>query len=97
MEPWVQDIVEAMTEDPAMKIELIGHFDSIENDRTRVRPDLVPLAKERAEAVRDAMVEAGIDIGRITVSSKDATEPADESDSEVGRSKNRRVAVVVKK
>lgn len=97
MEPWVQDIVEAMTEDSLMRIELIGHFDATENDRTRVRPDLVPLAKERAEAVRDALVEAGIATGRITVTAMDAKQPADESDSEVGMSKNRRVTVVVKK
>lgn len=97
MEPWLTDLTKAMTEDPAIKIELVGHFDSVENDRTRVRPDLVPLAKERAEAVRDALVEAGIDTGRITVVAKDASEPADESDSEIGRSKNRRVDVVVKK
>ena len=97
MEPWVQDIVEAMNEDPAMKIELVGHFDATENERTRVRPDLVPLAKERAEAVRDALVEAGIDTARITVSAMDAKQPADETNTEVGMSKNRRVNVVVKR
>jgi outer membrane protein OmpA-like peptidoglycan-associated protein len=97
MDPWVEDILEAMKEDASLKIELIGHFDATENDRTRVRPDLVPLAKERAEAVRDALVEGGIDTGRITVTAKDANEPADETGTEVGMSKNRRVNVVVKK
>ncbi|HRH38816.1 MAG TPA: OmpA family protein, partial [Flavobacteriales bacterium] len=91
MEPWVEDIVEAMKADPAMKIELIGHFDAVENDRTRVRPDLVPLAKERAEAVRDALVEAGVETARILCTAKDANEPADETGTEVGMSKNRRV------
>ena len=97
MDPWVEDILEAMKEDASLKIELIGHFDATENDRTRVRPDLVPLAKERAEAVRDALVEGGIETGRITVTVKDANEPADETGTEVGMSKNRRVNVVVKK
>lgn len=97
MDPWVEDILEAMKEDASLKIELIGHFDATENDRTRVRPDLVPLAKERAEAVRDALVEGGIETGRITVTAKDANEPADETGTEVGMSKNRRVNVVVKK
>lgn len=97
MDPWVEDIVEAMKEDVNLKVELIGHFDATENERTRVRPDLVPLAKERAEAVRDALVEAGIDAGRIIVASKDANEPADETGTEVGMSKNRRVNVVIKK
>ncbi|MCB9184677.1 MAG: OmpA family protein [Flavobacteriales bacterium] len=62
-----------------------------------VRPDLVPLATERAEAVKEALVEAGIDGGRIMVEAKDANEPADESGTEVGMSKNRRVTVTVKK
>ncbi len=97
MDPWIEDIIKAMKEDTNLKIELIGHFDATENDRTRVRPDLVPLAKERAEAVRDALVEGGIDTGRITVTAKDANEPADETGTEVGMSKNRRVNVVVKK
>ncbi|HRD53516.1 MAG TPA: OmpA family protein, partial [Flavobacteriales bacterium] len=81
---------------PAMKIELVGHFDATEMDRTRIRPDLVELSKERAEAVRDALVEAGVQAARITVSGKDASEPADDSGTEVGMSKNRRVEVVVK-
>lgn len=97
MEPWVEDIAEAMKEDLAMRIVLTGHFDATENDRTRVRPDLVPLATERAEAVKEALVEAGIDGGRIMVEAKDANEPADESGTEVGMSKNRRVTVTVKK
>lgn len=97
MEPWIEDIVEAMKEDPAMRVELTGHFDATENERTRVRPDLVPLATERAEAVKEALVEGGIDAGRITVAAKDANEPADESGTEVGMSKNRRVTVTVKK
>lgn len=97
MEPWLEDIAEAMKEDPAMRVVLTGHFDATENDRTRVRPDLVPLATERAEAVKEALVEAGIDGGRIMVEAKDANEPADESGTEVGMSKNRRVTVTVKK
>ncbi len=97
MEPWLEDIAEAMKQDPAMRVVLTGHFDATENDRTRVRPDLVPLATERAEAVKEALVEAGIDGGRIMVEAKDANEPADESGTEVGMSKNRRVTVTVKK
>lgn len=97
MDPWLTVLVEAMKADPSFRIELVGHLDATEMDRTRVRPDLAELAKERAEAVRDALVEAGIDASRITVSGKDASEPADDSGSEVGMSKNRRVEVVVKK
>jgi len=96
MDPWVANLTEAMKADPAIKVELVGHFDATEMDRTRVRPDLVELSKERAEAVRDALVEAGVEAVRISVSGKDASQPIDESNTEVGMSKNRRVEVVVK-
>lgn len=97
MDTWVDSFVEFMKGDPSFKVELVGHIDATENERTRVRPDLVPLAMERAEAVRDALVEAGIDQARITVKAKGSDEPADDTGTEVGMSKNRRVQVVVKK
>ncbi|MFN3876495.1 MAG: OmpA family protein, partial [Flavobacteriales bacterium] len=97
MDPWLNNLAEAMKEDPSLRIELVGHFDATEWDRTRIRPDLQELAKERAEAVKDALVEAGIDAGRIAIAAKDASEPADDSGTEVGMSKNRRVEVVVKR
>ncbi|MCC6939442.1 MAG: OmpA family protein [Flavobacteriales bacterium] len=97
MEPWVTNLIEAMKENTTFKIELIGHFDSVEMDRTRVRPDLVDLSKERAESVKEALVEAGIDAARVLIVGKDASEPADDSNTEVGMSKNRRVEVAIKK
>ncbi|MBL0128770.1 MAG: OmpA family protein [Flavobacteriales bacterium] len=97
MEPWVTNLIEAMKENTTFKIELIGHFDAVEMDRTRVRPDLVDLSKERAEAVKEALVEAGIDAARVLIVGKDASDPADDSGTEVGMSKNRRVEVAIKK
>jgi flagellar motor protein MotB len=93
MESWLTELVNAMKTDANIKIRLTGHLDGTELERTRVRPDLLPLAKERAEAVRDALVESGIDTARIAVATKEATEPADNSGTEVGMSKNRRVEV----
>lgn len=97
MDPWLSALADAMKADPSFSIELVGHFDATEMERTRVRPDLIELSKERAEAVRDALVEAGIDAKRITVTGKDASEPADDSGTEAGMSKNRRVEVEVRK
>jgi outer membrane protein OmpA-like peptidoglycan-associated protein len=97
MDTWLNDLIAAMKADPAFKVELIGHVDATELDRTRVRPDLLELGKERAEAVRDALVEGGVEAARITVAGKDASEPADDGGSEVSMSKNRRVEVVVQK
>ena len=94
-ESWLTELVTALKADPNVKVTLVGHLDGTEFDRTRVRPDLLPLAKERAEALRDALVESGIDATRIAVTSKEATEPADDTGTEVGMSKNRRVEVEI--
>jgi outer membrane protein OmpA-like peptidoglycan-associated protein len=97
MEPWLSEMVAAMKEDASIKVTLIGHIDAKEVERIRMRPDLASLGKERAEMVRDALVEAGIETARITVSSLDGTAPVDESGTEMGASKNRRVEVELKK
>jgi outer membrane protein OmpA-like peptidoglycan-associated protein len=93
MEPWLNELVSHMKEDPAIRIRLTGHIDETEKDRMRMRPDLEELARERAEAVKEALVEAGIDAARITTAAKGADELADDTGTEVGMSKNRRVEV----
>ena len=93
MDAWVTEMVAAMKEDPAVKVSLIGHLDATEVDRIRMRPDLASLAKERAEALRDALLEGGIEASRITVSGLDGSAPVDTTGTEVGMSKNRRVEV----
>jgi outer membrane protein OmpA-like peptidoglycan-associated protein len=97
MDTWLNDLVAAMKADASFRVELVGHVDAVEMDRTRVRPDLAELGKERAESVRDALVEAGVEAGRITVSGKDSSEPLDDGATEVAMSKNRRVEVAIKK
>jgi outer membrane protein OmpA-like peptidoglycan-associated protein len=93
MEAWLNDMVGSMQADAAIKVNLVGHMDATEMERTRVRPDLLELAKERAQAVKDALVEAGIDASRISVSAKAGDEPTDTSGTDIGMSKNRRVEV----
>lgn len=93
MESWLNDMIGSMKQDAAIKVKLIGHMDATEMERTRVRPDLLMLAKERADAVKDALIEAGIDATRITVDSKAGDAPVDNSGTDLGMSKNRRVEV----
>jgi len=97
MEPWLKDMAGFMKEDATIKVKLIGHMDATEVERTRVRPDLLTLGKERAEALKDALVESGIDAARITVDAKSGDEPVDTSGTDIGMSKNRRVEVEVVK
>jgi flagellar motor protein MotB len=79
--------------DPTIKVKLVGHMDATEMERTRVRPDLLELAKERAAAVQDALIEAGIDAARISVDAKAGDVPVDNSGTDLGMSKNRRVEI----
>jgi flagellar motor protein MotB len=61
-----------------------------------MRPDLASLATERAEAVKEALVESGIDAARISVAARNGDEPVDTSGTDMGMSKNRRVEVVLR-
>ena len=87
------ELVTALKADPAIRVRLVGHTDAIEADRVRMRPDLTDLDKDRAGAVKDALVEAGIDAARITVTGQKHESPADAGDDEVALAKNRRVEV----
>ncbi len=89
----MSELAAALKADPAIRIRLVGHTDAIEADRVRMRPDLTDLDKERAETVKQALVEAGIDAARITTAGLKHESPADAGDDEVALAKNRRVEV----
>jgi outer membrane protein OmpA-like peptidoglycan-associated protein len=97
MEPWVDELVGYLKADPSIKIKLAGHVDATEKDRMRMRPDLEALAQERADTVKEALVEAGIDASRITTVGVPPGEPSEDGDTEVSMSKDRRVEVQVAK
>lgn len=82
---------------PSINIKLTGHTDVKEVERMRMRPDLAELGKDRAEKVKEYLVNAGIAADRIsTVGMKDES-PAVDGEDEVSSSQNRRVEVDVVK
>lgn len=93
MDDELNGLVQALKADSVLRIRLVGHTDAIEADRVRMRPDLTDLDKERAEAVKDALVEAGIVADRISIAGQKHESPADAGDDEVALAKNRRVEV----
>lgn len=93
MEPWIEEMAKFMEEDPTIRVRLTGFIDETEKDRMRMRPDLETLAEERAEAVKEALIEAGIPASRLSTAAKGAEELADDAGTEVAMSKNRRVEV----
>lgn len=97
MDPMIAELIALMKTNADIRIRLVGHTDAIEADRVRMRPDLTDLDKERADAVKAAFTEAGIDEARITVAGQKAESPADAGDDEVALAKNRRVEIEIEK
>jgi outer membrane protein OmpA-like peptidoglycan-associated protein len=53
------------------------------------------LSRQRAEAVRKALVGAGLDGGRIQTVGRGKAEPVADNASAEGRARNRRVEIIV--
>ncbi len=97
MKAQMDTLVTVLKANTAIRVQLTGHTDLQEEDRVRMRPDLTELGKDRAEQVKDYMVQAGIEASRIQVAGRKADQPASEGDDEVTLSQNRRVEVDVVK
>ena len=75
---------------PGLHLAVEGHTDSIGSDEYNRR-----LSEQRAGAVRDYLVQQGINSGAITASGFGKSEPVASNDTPEGRQQNRRVELVV--
>ncbi len=71
-------------------IEIQGHTDSTGSSEHNMR-----LGQERADAVRLYLNQKGVALNRLSTISYGETQPVDSNKSKDGRSKNRRVVIVV--
>ncbi len=78
--------VKVMQDYPSIRIEIAGHTDSV---GTRERN--LELSQMRADAVRDYMVEKGIEASRIHTRGAGPDEPIADNKTNAGRQKNRRI------
>ncbi len=99
----IQKIAKVMAAHPSTKVVLIGHTDNVEAKQFANTtagappPDLEALAADlsraRAEAVKQALVSAGVAGPRINVEGHGAEESVADNDKPKGRLANRRVEI----
>lgn len=81
----LQEMVNFLTYNPTIKIEISGHTDNAGNDGLNQT-----LSENRAKAVYQFLISSKIDAGRLQFKGYGKTQPIASNDNEDGRSKNRR-------
>lgn len=84
-------LAQALQRCPSAIVEVAGHTDSVGGEAENQR-----LSEQRASAVVDYLVRAGIDRARLFPTGHGAANPVASNDTEAGRARNRRIELVVK-
>ena len=88
--PYINDIVILLSENEMLNIEIIGHTDNV-----GTRDANQYISENRAEVVKNYLVEKGVDVARIETKGMGDKQPLFENDTKENRSKNRRVEFVI--
>jgi outer membrane protein OmpA-like peptidoglycan-associated protein len=75
---------------PGLSIEVDGHTDNVGSDAFNQR-----LSEERANAVREYLVQQGVSLNAVSAKGFGKTAPIASNDTPTGRAQNRRVELVV--
>lgn len=86
----IEEVVDLLQSEPDKNIRIEGHTDSTGNSETNLR-----LSQQRADAVLTALVNLGVDASRITSIGMGEDFPIASNDTEEGRSRNRRVDIIL--
>ncbi|SBV52693.1 OmpA family protein [Xanthomonas bromi] len=82
----LDDMVEKMSQMNDARFLIVGHTDNVGQ-----RESNLALSQERAQAVKDYMVQKGIDGARMNVQGKGPDQPVADNASPDGRARNRRI------
>lgn len=75
-----------LSRNPQIRVKIIGHTDNVGSDAANQK-----LSEGRAEAVRQDLIDRGIDPSRLEAEGRGESQPIDTNDTEEGRQNNRRV------
>jgi OmpA-OmpF porin, OOP family len=84
----LQEVAEVLELNPGVRVEIQGHTDNRGSEAYNQQ-----LSERRAQAVRDFLVEAGIDADRLTAKGYGESKPVLPNTSDANMAKNRRVQV----
>ena len=82
----LDNVVKVINENPAYLLTIEGHTDNVGKSDFNLN-----LSRDRANAVRDYLVNKGIAAGRMTSTGYGDTKPVEDNKTAAGRAKNRRV------
>lgn len=91
MQETIDQIAALLTDNEDLRVSIEGHTDNVGQPESNKA-----LSERRAEAVRKAVIDAGVDPSRIGAVGWGQERPIADNRSEEGRAKNRRVEIVKK-
>ncbi len=86
----LDQIAKIFIENPTYKVEIQGHTDNVGKPAANLR-----LSDERANAVRDYLIDKGVPAKQLTAKGYGDTMPIASNKTKAGRAKNRRVEFVI--
>jgi len=84
--PVLEEVARIMKEHPDVQVEIHGHTDSIGSDESNQS-----LGLKRADAVKQYLVNKGVEADRLIPKTFGEAKPIDTNDTELGRARNRRI------
>jgi outer membrane protein OmpA-like peptidoglycan-associated protein len=87
---YLDNLVEALRDNPKLRITIVGHTDNIGSDKFNLK-----LSMYRANAIRDFLIENGVESERVLADGKGMGEPLNKNKTEADRALNRRVVLTI--
>src|SRR5690606_25923641 len=86
----IANLAKFLLENPSIQILLEGHTDNLGNAQLNKE-----LSLNRASAVRKSLMGLGVEFERIRIAGWGGARPIESNQTEIGRTKNRRVEMVI--